>query len=182
MPTMGIRCAHELFDSRADRALLADPAIDLILCARGGYGVMRILDRVDYAAVRHAPKAIVGYSDVTALSLALLAQAGVVSFSGLMATAGHGFGEESLDAFSAASFFAAVGEAEGSSRVLESPRDGSPWEIHRAAATTLTGSLIPVCLSLLVALIGYEWAFQSGWERVRFAGPRTSRPVLVRNR
>lgn len=139
-------------------SFLANPEIDLILCARGGYGAMRILDRIDYEAARRDPKPLVGYSDVTALSLALLARAGVVSYSGIMATAGSGFGEATLDPFSAASFFEAVGEqAETGPRTLAGPPGDSPWEVHRAPSSgkaTLNGPLVPVCLSLLTALIG----------------------------
>jgi muramoyltetrapeptide carboxypeptidase len=141
-------------DRLADlNAFLADPAIDLILCARGGYGAMRILDQIDYAAARRDPKPLVGYSDVTALSLALLARAGLISYSGIMATAGSGFGEETLDPFSAESFFAATGDGP-LPRTLAGPSGGNPWQVHRAAETTLTGPIIPVCLSLLTALIG----------------------------
>jgi hypothetical protein len=49
--------------------LVADPAIDAIVCARGGYGAPRILDRLDAAAFRAARKPLVGYSDATALLL-----------------------------------------------------------------------------------------------------------------
>lgn len=135
-------------------ALLADDAVDLILCARGGYGSMRLLDRIDYAAARARPKPVVGYSDITALGLALAARAGVVSYSGIMATAGDGFGQETRDPFSEASLWAAVGERERP-RVLASPPEAPPWEIHRpGASATLTGPLYPVCLTLLVALLG----------------------------
>jgi muramoyltetrapeptide carboxypeptidase len=143
--------AHRVADLNR---FLADPDIDLILCARGGYGAMRILDAVDYDAARRDPKPLVGYSDVTALSLALLAQAGVVSYSGIMATAGSGFGEDTLDPFSAESFFAAVG-GDPHPRTLSSPPDESPWVVHRGGnESSLTGTLVPVCLSLLTSLIG----------------------------
>ncbi|MES2461499.1 MAG: LD-carboxypeptidase [Armatimonadota bacterium] len=133
---------------------LADPDIDLVLCARGGYGAMRILDQIDYEAARRDPKPLVGYSDVTALSLALLARAGVISFSGIMATAGSGFGEDSLDPFSAQSFFAAVGDGP-LPRTLVSPPEEEPWQVHRMGARpVLSGPLVPVCLSLLTSLIG----------------------------
>jgi muramoyltetrapeptide carboxypeptidase len=46
---------------------LADPAVGAIYCARGGYGVMRILPALDGAALRRAPRLVVGFSDVTAL-------------------------------------------------------------------------------------------------------------------
>ena len=134
--------------------LLRDPSVDLILCARGGYGCARLLDGIDYAAARADPKPLVGYSDVTALSLALLARAGVVSFSGIMATAGDGFGQETLDPWSAASFFAAVGpRGDGEALTFASPADAAPWRIHRGP-NAVRGPVAPVCLSLLVSLLG----------------------------
>lgn len=44
-----------------------DPKISAIWCARGGYGTVRILDKLDYTKFRENPKWIVGYSDITAL-------------------------------------------------------------------------------------------------------------------
>ena len=42
-----------------------------MICTRGGYGVQRLLDDLDVAAVRADPKLVVGFSDITALQLAL---------------------------------------------------------------------------------------------------------------
>ncbi len=51
---------------------LADPDVDVVVAARGGYGAMRILDKVNWDQVgRLAPKPVVGFSDITALHLAL---------------------------------------------------------------------------------------------------------------
>ncbi len=49
---------------------MVDPEIDAILCARGGYGAMRILDRLPWEAFAKEPKWLIGFSDVTALHLA----------------------------------------------------------------------------------------------------------------
>ncbi|WP_299338010.1 LD-carboxypeptidase [uncultured Psychroserpens sp.] len=46
---------------------LDDPAISAIWCARGGYGTVRILDKLDYTKFKNHPKWIIGYSDITAL-------------------------------------------------------------------------------------------------------------------
>lgn len=128
-------------------ALIRDPQIELILAARGGYGSGKLLDKIDYAALRANPKPLVGYSDITALNLALASQ-GVVSFSGIMATAGDGFGEDTLDPYSEASFFQAVMQTD--TRFVQ-PAE-SPLVVHRGAPT-LTGPLFPVCLSLLESLV-----------------------------
>lgn len=77
--------------------MLADPAIDIVMALRGGYGMTRLLDQIDFAAVAHAirsgGKRFVGHSDFTAFHLALLAHSAAVSFAGPMASydfAGHG--------------------------------------------------------------------------------------------
>ena len=49
----------------------ADPTINGIFCLRGGYGVTRILNEIDYPMIKETPKLILGYSDITALHIAL---------------------------------------------------------------------------------------------------------------
>jgi muramoyltetrapeptide carboxypeptidase len=51
--------------------LMDDPSVKAILCARGGYGVTRILDRLDYSRLRERPKWVIGFSDITAMHLHL---------------------------------------------------------------------------------------------------------------
>jgi muramoyltetrapeptide carboxypeptidase len=69
-------------------AALADPAVDGIWCLRGGYGAMRLLDGVDYDAMARRPRAFVGYSDITAVHLALAARVpGLVTYHGPTARA-----------------------------------------------------------------------------------------------
>ncbi len=60
------------------------PEFDAFLFARGGYGAMRILEQIDYDAIRRNPRPIVGFSDVTALHQAIAIRAGVASFHGPM--------------------------------------------------------------------------------------------------
>ena len=55
-----------------------------VICVRGGYGMLRILDFVDFEAAARSPKLVVGYSDITALQLALFAHTGLISISGPM--------------------------------------------------------------------------------------------------
>lgn len=71
---------------RADElnGFIADPEVSAIFCTRGGYGSARILSRIDYQAARANPKLLVGYSDITALQLALYARASWKSLSGPM--------------------------------------------------------------------------------------------------
>ncbi len=72
-------------------AAIEDPDLDAIWCLRGGYGVTRILDRVNYEALGAHPKIVLGYSDITALLLAVHARTGLVTFHGPVAR--HGLTE-----------------------------------------------------------------------------------------
>ncbi|HEU5175357.1 MAG TPA: LD-carboxypeptidase [Gemmatimonadaceae bacterium] len=57
-------------------------SVDGIWCLRGGYGAMRILDGIDFDALRRRPKALIGFSDITALHAAIVAKCGLVSYHG----------------------------------------------------------------------------------------------------
>ncbi len=64
---------------------LTDPSINCVWCIRGGYGSLRLLDRVDYAAMARQPKALIGFSDITALLNAVTRLSRVVTFHGPVA-------------------------------------------------------------------------------------------------
>jgi muramoyltetrapeptide carboxypeptidase len=64
---------HEMF---------RDPEIDAVFAIRGGYGSAQMLDKIDYDLIRSHPKIFLGYSDITALHLALGKRAGLVTFHG----------------------------------------------------------------------------------------------------
>lgn len=91
-------------DRAADlAATLADPSVDGVWCTRGGYGAMRLLARVDLASLRHRPRAVLGFSDITVLHAAIGVKAGIVSYHGPT-------GRSSLTAFSRASLVRALVE------------------------------------------------------------------------
>ncbi|MDD2573607.1 MAG: LD-carboxypeptidase [Bacillota bacterium] len=78
-----------LAGSDRDRAedinkMFRDRSIKGIFCARGGFGTTRILDALDYDTLRQNPKVFIGYSDITALHLAIRKRAGLVTFHGPM--------------------------------------------------------------------------------------------------
>lgn len=66
---------HEFFQN---------PEIDAIICLRGGYGSIRILDKIDYDLIKSHPKIFVGYSDITLLHTAFNQLAGLITFHGPM--------------------------------------------------------------------------------------------------
>lgn len=70
--------------ARADdiNGMFADDSVDAIWCVRGGYGASRLLPALDFALMQRRPKALIGYSDITALHMAIQRHTGLVSFHG----------------------------------------------------------------------------------------------------
>src|SRR4030081_2184256 len=118
---------------------LRDPKIDAIWILRGGYGMMRILPGIDYDALSRAPKAIIGYSDVTALHAAVQRKCRLISYHGPTA-------REVLTDFSRDSFQRAVISQTDSCGAAPNAR-----EINAGAAE---GRLVGGNLSLLSSLCG----------------------------
>lgn len=75
-------------EMRADdiNLMFRDQTIDAIFCMRGGYGTSRILDLIDYDTIHHNPKIFMGYSDITALHIAMIQKSRLVTFHGPMLT------------------------------------------------------------------------------------------------
>jgi muramoyltetrapeptide carboxypeptidase len=67
-------------------AMFADPEVKAIWAIRGGSGCISILASIDYALIRANPKVLLGYSDITALHLAIHRHAGLVTFHGPVAS------------------------------------------------------------------------------------------------
>jgi muramoyltetrapeptide carboxypeptidase len=63
-----------------------DPQVRAVLCLRGGYGAQRIVDGVDFDAVRDDPKLFMGFSDITALHVALWCEARLATVHGPVAS------------------------------------------------------------------------------------------------
>lgn len=69
-------------------ALFSDRRVDAVIALRGGYGSTRVLPLLDYRAIKRNPKIFVGYSDLTAVQMALYGRCGLVSFAGPMVAGG----------------------------------------------------------------------------------------------
>lgn len=88
-PNIGLRHRGYLAGSDDERVetlnqFLRSDEYDAFFFARGGYGAMRILDRIDYDAIRANPRPVVGFSDVTAIHQAMATRAGVAGLHGPM--------------------------------------------------------------------------------------------------
>ena len=66
--------------------LFADKRIDAIICARGGYGSIRVLPLLDYQAIADNPKVFIGFSDITVLLAVLAERSGLATFHGPVVT------------------------------------------------------------------------------------------------
>jgi muramoyltetrapeptide carboxypeptidase len=117
-----------------------DPSIDLVLSARGGYGLSRLIDALDYAAIRARKPVMVGYSDFTAFNLAYLTHGGI----SLAGPSAGDFGAAQVDAFTVEHFFGVLGsrihsvdlELGGPARTVE----GRLWGGNLAMVTSLLGT------------------------------------------
>lgn len=63
-------------------AMFRDPEVKAVFAIRGGYGSMHLLDRIDYDLIHRNPKIFLGYSDITAMHLAINKHARLVTFHG----------------------------------------------------------------------------------------------------
>jgi muramoyltetrapeptide carboxypeptidase len=128
----------------------ADPAIDGIICMKGGYGTPRILDLVDYATVAANPKVFAGYSDITGLHLAFQRFAGFPTFHSPMGISMDGV----FDDVSAASWRAALMTAAPLGKLLPLP----PAAPKALVGGNARGQLVGGNLSLVAALTGTPYA------------------------
>ncbi|BFO17035.1 hypothetical protein SHKM778_34230 [Streptomyces sp. KM77-8] len=141
-----------LAGSDADRAAdlqsaWCDPAVDAVVCARGGYGVQRMAGLLDWDAMRAAgPKVLVGFSDITALHEAFAVRLGLVTLHGPMAAGIDFTKSERAQRHLKATLFAPE-----TVRTLHS--DGTALVPGRARGVTLGG-----CLTLLAGDLGTPYA------------------------
>lgn len=120
-----------------------DPAVDAVLCARGGYGAQRMIDLLDWDALRAAgPKLFVGFSDVTALHEAIATRLGLVTLYGPVAAGADFIKNQRAQEHLRATLFAPE-------TVRTLALGGTALVPGRARGVTLGG-----CLSLLAAELG----------------------------
>jgi muramoyltetrapeptide carboxypeptidase len=125
------------------RAVLSDPDVKAVICARGGYGLTRILAGLDSTEFARAPKAIVGFSDVTALH-AWAAKLGVPTIHGPV--------------------LAQLGELpeEDTQSVIDLLEGAPPKPIEglrtRAGSGAAEGRLLGGNLEMISRLVGTPWA------------------------
>ena len=142
------KCQNYLAGSDEERLedlhnAFADKEINAIICARGGYGAIRLINKIDYELIRNNPKIFCGYSDITALSAMILKKTGLITFSGPMAQGD--FGKENLDDFTINSFFKTLTEGK------------CTLSANNNATVNASGILFGGNLATLVSLCGQDF-------------------------
>ncbi|MGZ0717780.1 S66 peptidase family protein [Pseudomonas palleroniana] len=133
----------------------ADPDIDAIFCLRGGYGTPRLLDSIDFNLLRTHPKPFVGYSDITALHLAISRYAGFVTFHGPMFNADL-LGDKQPPTES--SLFAMLRGQLGTGSVLAHP---VAYPLTTVAPGIACGRLLGGNLSMIAAVMGTPYEIEA---------------------
>jgi len=123
----------------------ADDSVDAIICARGGYGSIRILDKIDYSLIKKNPKIFAGFSDITALQLMIYKKTGLVTYSAPMICSD--FGQECVNDYTMLNFFNIV--------MKDFPQkfDGYSIQDNKKVEGILWGGN----LSSLVSLCGFDF-------------------------
>jgi muramoyltetrapeptide carboxypeptidase len=134
-------------------ALFADPEVDVVQSLQGGYGSAQMIPFIDFDVVAANPKPFVGYSDITALHVALRQRAGLATLYGygLMGVGDH----ESTD-FSRNRQLQVLRDG----GVGEVPRDPDDPYVRAIAPGKVTAPLVGGCLWLLMQTMGTPWEFE----------------------
>ncbi|GGK74643.1 LD-carboxypeptidase [Rufibacter glacialis] len=135
-------------------AMFADKTVQGILAIHGGWGCARLLPLLDYKTIQKNPKPLIGYSDITALLLAITAKTGLVTFHGPV-------GSATWNKFSVDSFRQVLFEA--SPVLFQNPKElGDNLTLTKDRITTITpgtarGKLVGGNLTVLTAIIGSDY-------------------------
>lgn len=126
----------------------AAPDVGAVWCLQGGFGSWRLLDKLDFGLLRQHPKPFIGYSDITALHLAMQRHAGFVTFHGPMLAQDLVAGKrEPTESHLLAMITGQIGQGAW----IQPPPDTRAVEL---VAGTASGRLVGGNLALIAALIG----------------------------
>ena len=136
---------------RADdfNRLWADEEVKAILCVRGGYGCLRMIEMIDMDLIRHLPKILIGFSDITILLNVISKETGLVTFHGPVLSSLTHSDEQSIDTF----FQTLTGRP---------PSAVKPADLEILKAGNATGTLRGGNLATLVHLIGTPYEISWG--------------------
>jgi muramoyltetrapeptide carboxypeptidase len=126
-------------------AAAADPEVQVVVALRGQYGMTRLLPKIDFEALAASGKIFVGYSDITALHMGLMARTGASSYAGPMFAGDFG-APEPVD-FTLENFWQCLA---GPTHTIVEQAAGNP--LVEARGTIWGGNL-----AMLVSLLGTDY-------------------------
>ena len=119
-----------------------DKDIKLILAARGGYGAIRLINRIDYDLIKKNPKPICGFSDATALLLMIYKKTGLITYHSPMAQVDFAISPEEKT-FTTENFFKSINTAELTLKAVNVYRSGNAegiiWGGNLSTVVSLCG-------------------------------------------
>ncbi|HEX7652402.1 MAG TPA: LD-carboxypeptidase [Verrucomicrobiae bacterium] len=133
--------------------MFLDKKVQAIFCLRGGYGSYRLLERLDYGLIRRHPKILAGYSDITALHLAIQRRAGLITFHAPMWNGA--LADTQVPAFTRAAFLRTLTEPRPAGSIRQDYPANTVQIVRRGEAT---GRLVGGNLSLICATLGTPYA------------------------
>lgn len=137
----------------------SDSSVDAILCMRGGYSTMRLLDSLDYEMISRNPKIFSGFSDITALNLAFLQRSKLVNFNGMMLCSTLGAANPSQ--YTMDSFFRMMSTTDkGVGSLWQGHPEGEPFTVAVRAGKA-SGRLVGGNLSLVASTIGTPYEIET---------------------
>jgi muramoyltetrapeptide carboxypeptidase len=135
-------------------AQFSDRSVAGIVAVRGGWGCARILPLLDYEVIRKNPKVFIGYSDITALLLAIQAKTGLVCFHGPI-------GFDPWNAFTVDYFKKVLMEAVSVAMQNPSEVGDHLTQVENRVQTIVPGSAVGIlkggCLSIISTLLGTDY-------------------------
>ena len=126
--------------------MFGDKKVKAIFCLRGGYGAFRLLDKIDYKIIRNNPKIFVGFSEITALQMAFLQKANLITFAGPMVV--PNFSKE-VSTYTEENFWRMITSTKKLGKVKLPELDKLPSLNSGIAAGRLVGGNLAVFVSLL---------------------------------
>ena len=134
-------------------AMFADPEVDAIQCLQGGYGSAQTIPFLDFDVIAANPKPFCGFSDITALHVAIRQRAGLATF---YANGLAGVGDKDVTAFSKERLVAVLSGA----TTGEVPKDPDDPYTRPIRGGRVTAPIIGGCLWLLLQTMGTPWEIE----------------------
>lgn len=154
----------------------SDKEVDAVWCVRGGYGATRILPEINFDIIKKNPKIFIGYSDITALSVAIYQKTGLITFHGPVGTSDY-------NDFTKANVLNLLTNPTPQYRLEAAPenlaKESNLFKPEVISAGKCRGKLIGGNLSLLSAMDGTPFGLKNIKGKILFLEDIDERPYRV---